>query len=129
MYNCAFIQFVLHLCTLWFMIWISSFKLLRDLNVIYRGNLQYEVTVFLFLFFISNFLKLLLSNFPIFDLCLLQIHLDHKHMGLGGDDSWSPCVHEQYLIPPVPYSFSVRLCLVTPSTSGHDIYRSQLQNS
>ena len=32
--------------------------------------------------------------------CVLQVHLDHKHMGLGGDDSWSPCVHEQYLVPP-----------------------------
>ncbi|KAG4977461.1 hypothetical protein AAZX31_13G179000 [Glycine max] len=59
----------------------------------------------------------------------IEIHLDHKHMGLGGDDSWSPCVHEQYLIPPVPYSFSVRLCPVNPATSGHDIYKSQFQNS
>jgi len=30
----------------------------------------------------------------------IEVHLDHKHMGLGGDDSWSPCVHEQYLVPP-----------------------------
>ncbi|KAK7317355.1 hypothetical protein RJT34_01507 [Clitoria ternatea] len=59
----------------------------------------------------------------------IEIHLDHKHMGLGGDDSWSPCVHDQYLLPPVPYSFSVRLCSVTPPTSGYDIYKSQLQNS
>lgn len=59
----------------------------------------------------------------------IEVHLDHKHMGLGGDDSWSPCVHDQYLVPPVPYSFSVRLSPVTPATSGHDIYRSQLQNS
>uniref|UniRef100_I1MIR4 beta-galactosidase n=1 Tax=Glycine max TaxID=3847 RepID=I1MIR4_SOYBN len=59
----------------------------------------------------------------------IEIHLDHKHMGLGGDDSWSPCVHKQYLIPPVPYSFSVRLCPVTPATSGHNIYKSQFKNS
>lgn len=59
----------------------------------------------------------------------IEVHLDHKHMGLGGDDSWSPCVHDQYLVPAVPYSFSVRLSPVTPDTSGHDIYRLQLQSS
>lgn len=67
--------------------------------------------------------------FNVLSLMALQIHLDHKHMGLGGDDSWSPCVHKQYLIPPVPYSFSVRLCPVTPATSGHNIYKSQFKNS
>ncbi|KAK6163058.1 hypothetical protein DH2020_002899 [Rehmannia glutinosa] len=39
----------------------------------------------------------------------IEVHLDHKHMGIGGDDSWSPCVHDKYLVPAVPYSFSVRL--------------------
>lgn len=56
----------------------------------------------------------------------IEVHLDHKHMGVGGDDSWSPCVHEQYLVPPVPYSFSIRLCPVYPSTSCQELYRSQL---
>ncbi|KAL4203703.1 hypothetical protein AMTRI_Chr01g129290 [Amborella trichopoda] len=56
----------------------------------------------------------------------IEVHLDHKHMGLGGDDSWSPSVHDQYLIPPVPYSFSLRLCPINSSSSCHDIYRSQL---
>ncbi|XLT06049.1 hypothetical protein HN51_044798 [Arachis hypogaea] len=59
----------------------------------------------------------------------IEIHFDHKHMGLGGDDSWSPCVHNQYLVPAVPYSFSLRLSPVTPASSGHDIYKSQLQIS
>lgn len=58
----------------------------------------------------------------------IEVHLDHKHMGLGGDDSWSPCVHHQYLVPAIPYSFSVRLCPVTPSTSDYEIYKCQ-QNS
>lgn len=57
----------------------------------------------------------------------IEVHLDHKHMGLGGDDSWTPCVHDQYLIPPVPYSFSIRLCPVTAANSGHLIYKSQQQ--
>ncbi|GFY94924.1 glycoside hydrolase family 2 protein [Actinidia rufa] len=25
----------------------------------------------------------------------IEVHLDHKHMGVGGDDSWSPAVHER----------------------------------
>ncbi|KAL5570362.1 hypothetical protein UlMin_026937 [Ulmus minor] len=58
----------------------------------------------------------------------IEVHLDHKHMGLGGDDSWSPCVHDKYLVRPVPYAFSIRFSPVTPATSGHDIYKSQLQN-
>ncbi|KAB2627403.1 beta-galactosidase [Pyrus ussuriensis x Pyrus communis] len=57
----------------------------------------------------------------------IEVHLDHKHMGLAGDDSWSPCVHDEYLIPAVPYSFSIRLCPITPATSGLDVYKSQLQ--
>ncbi|RZR88364.1 hypothetical protein BHM03_00015942 [Ensete ventricosum] len=55
-----------------------------------------------------------------------QVHLDHKHMGVGGDDSWSPSVHDEYLVHPVPCSFSIRLCPIYPSTSSHDIYKSQI---
>lgn len=57
----------------------------------------------------------------------IEVHLDHKHMGIGGDDSWSPCVHDKYLVPPVPYSFSIRFAPATAATSGHSIYCSQLQ--
>ncbi|KAH9697962.1 Lactase [Citrus sinensis] len=58
----------------------------------------------------------------------IEVHLDHKHMGLGGDDSWTPCVHDKYLVPAVAYSFSIRLSPVTAATSGYDIYKSQMQN-
>ncbi|KAL8529235.1 hypothetical protein ACS0TY_006603 [Phlomoides rotata] len=57
----------------------------------------------------------------------IEVHLDHKHMGVGGDDSWSPCVHEKYLVPPVHYSFSIRLSPLTATTSAQFIYRSQLK--
>lgn len=57
---------------------------------------------------------------------VLQVHLDHKHMGVGGDDSWSPCVHDKYLIPAVPYSFAMRLSPITGATSGPNVYKSQL---
>jgi len=33
------------------------------------------------------------------------VNLDHKLMGVGGDDSWTVCVHEEYLIPPKAYDF------------------------
>ncbi|CAO2195905.1 unnamed protein product [Urochloa humidicola] len=56
----------------------------------------------------------------------IEVHLDHRHMGLGGDDSWTPCVHEQYLLPPTHYAFSMRLCPLLPSSSCCDIYKSQL---
>ncbi|KAH9617726.1 hypothetical protein KSS87_001056 [Heliosperma pusillum] len=59
---------------------------------------------------------------------VIEVHLDHKHMGIGGDDSWTPCVHSKYMIPPVPYSFSIRLSPVTSGTSGHDIYSAQQQS-
>ncbi|KAI3844214.1 hypothetical protein MKX03_032285 [Papaver bracteatum] len=57
----------------------------------------------------------------------IEVHLDHKHMGVGGDDSWTPCVHDKYLIPPAPYSFSVRFSPITPSTTScDDLYKLQL---
>ncbi|WCJ39089.1 Beta-galactosidase [Euphorbia peplus] len=58
----------------------------------------------------------------------IEVHLDHKHMGLAGDDSWSPCVHDKYLVPAVPYSFSMRFCPITATTSGLQLYKSELQN-
>jgi hypothetical protein len=40
---------------------------------------------------------------------MLHVHLDAAHMGVGGDDSWSPSVHDAYLVPPGEYSFGVAL--------------------
>lgn len=28
----------------------------------------------------------------------IHVHMDYKHMGVGGDDSWTPCVHSDHLI-------------------------------
>ncbi|HLN54779.1 MAG TPA: glycoside hydrolase family 2 TIM barrel-domain containing protein, partial [Bacteroidales bacterium] len=33
------------------------------------------------------------------------VHIDLKQMGLGGDDSWSPRVHEEYLLRDKSYKF------------------------
>lgn len=41
----------------------------------------------------------------------IYIHIDHKQMGLGGDDSWSPRVHREYLLDNSEYTMSF---IITP---------------
>lgn len=38
-----------------------------------------------------------------------HLHIDVAHMGLGGDDSWSPSVHEAYAVPLHVYKFGFQL--------------------
>jgi beta-galactosidase len=38
---------------------------------------------------------------------LVHIHIDHQHMGVGGDDSWSPSTHKEYLLDKKHYSYSL----------------------
>ncbi|EFJ45870.1 hypothetical protein VOLCADRAFT_118236 [Volvox carteri f. nagariensis] len=45
-------------------------------------------------------------------------HLDHQHMGVGGDDSWSPSVHPEFLIPPAVYEWTM---LLLPCGSPLDV--------
>ena len=37
----------------------------------------------------------------------IHVHLDGIMMGVGGDDSWSPSVHDKYLVPPAVYEFAI----------------------
>jgi hypothetical protein len=37
------------------------------------------------------------------------LHVNPAHMGVGGDDSWSPTVHDDYLLPPKKYCLGVEL--------------------
>lgn len=37
------------------------------------------------------------------------VSLDHRLMGIGGDDSWSACVHDEFLVRPGRFSFSFAL--------------------
>lgn len=37
---------------------------------------------------------------------LTAVSLDHRLMGSGGDDSWSACVHDEFLIRPGRFEFS-----------------------
>ena len=39
----------------------------------------------------------------------VHVHLDALHMGVGGDDSWSPSVHDEYLVPPRGYHLALAL--------------------
>lgn len=36
---------------------------------------------------------------------LTVVSLDHRLMGAGGDDSWSACVHDEFLIMPGQFKF------------------------
>jgi beta-galactosidase len=38
---------------------------------------------------------------------VIHVHIDHQHMGIGGDDSWSPSTHKEYLLEHKQYSYSL----------------------
>jgi beta-galactosidase len=37
---------------------------------------------------------------------VVHVFIDHLHMGVGGDDSWSPSTHKEYLLENKQYSYS-----------------------
>jgi beta-galactosidase len=37
---------------------------------------------------------------------VVHVHIDHQHMGVGGDDSWSPSTHKEYLLEQKRYNYS-----------------------
>ncbi|MDT0595714.1 beta-galactosidase [Glaciecola petra] len=39
----------------------------------------------------------------------IYINIDHKHMGIGGDDSWSPSTHKEYLLEKKHYHYQLVL--------------------
>ncbi|PSW21552.1 beta-galactosidase [Photobacterium sanctipauli] len=39
----------------------------------------------------------------------LYLRIDHQHMGVGGDDSWSPSVHDAYLVKDKSYRYQLTL--------------------
>jgi len=54
------------------------------------------------------------------------VNIDLAQMGLGGDDSWSPRVHEQYRLPAKPYSYSFRLKGIDNASNVDQITHSKL---
>ncbi|MDD1795325.1 beta-galactosidase [Enterovibrio sp. ZSDZ42] len=41
----------------------------------------------------------------------LYLRIDGHHMGIGGDDSWSPSVHSEYLLNAMRYRYSLTLTM------------------
>lgn len=39
----------------------------------------------------------------------IYVNIDHAHMGVGGDDSWSPSTHKEYLLEKKHYFYSLTL--------------------
>ena len=48
----------------------------------------------------------------------VYLHIDHKIMGVGGDNSWGAKPHSPYLIAPRDYSFRV---IFKPFSAGEEI--------
>ena len=46
----------------------------------------------------------------------ITVNLDHRQMGVGGDNSWGAPIHEEYTLPVGKYSYSFRL---SPLTKRH----------
>ena len=53
----------------------------------------------------------------------VYLTLDHRQMGVGGDDSWSPSVHEAYRLPSGTYSWTTRLIPIPAGTERSEITR------
>ncbi|WP_354624293.1 hypothetical protein [Psychromonas sp. MME2] len=43
----------------------------------------------------------------------LYVNLDAFHMGVGGDDSWSPSVHKEFLLDREHYHYQIALTFNT----------------
>ncbi len=43
----------------------------------------------------------------------LYVRIDHAHMGVGGDDSWSQSVHEEYLLNKQHYRYQLLFSMVS----------------
>jgi beta-galactosidase len=57
----------------------------------------------------------------------IELNVDYRQMGVGGDDSWGALPHPQYLIPPRPYRYAFRLRPLTasedPAEAARQVYR------
>jgi beta-galactosidase len=38
---------------------------------------------------------------------VVHVFIDHQHMGVGGDDSWSPSTHQEYLLEQKRYKYAL----------------------
>ena len=56
----------------------------------------------------------------------IYLDIDFKQMGVGGDDSWSPRVHPEYLLNAMKYEYSFRIKPVSKDADISEILRKQL---
>ncbi len=56
------------------------------------------------------------------------LHVDGRHMGVGGDDGWWSQVHEEFLIYPGEYAYSLRLRPISPTEDPWAVARAQLED-
>ena len=48
----------------------------------------------------------------------VTLNVDWKQAGIGGDDSWTPSIHPQYLLGKGKYQYRFRVKVLDPET-GH----------
>ena len=54
----------------------------------------------------------------------VHVHVDHLHMGVGGDDSWTPNVHPEYLIPTgSKWQLSLKLAALVHDDDAFEMHR------
>jgi len=46
------------------------------------------------------------------------VYLDHAHMGVGGDDSWSPSTHKAFLLEKKAYRYHLSLSALKASAEN-----------
>jgi len=39
----------------------------------------------------------------------IDLNIDYKQMGIGGDDSWGARTHDEYMLPARPYAYTFRM--------------------
>ena len=44
----------------------------------------------------------------------IYVNIDHQLMGVGGDDSWSPCVYSDFVLKSQEYNYKVWLVKISP---------------
>ncbi|HEY3377326.1 MAG TPA: glycoside hydrolase family 2 TIM barrel-domain containing protein [Armatimonadota bacterium] len=57
----------------------------------------------------------------------VYLHLDARHMGVGGDTGWTPNVHDEYLIHPGTYRSVIRLRPISAADDPAALARTGIQ--
>jgi beta-galactosidase len=54
----------------------------------------------------------------------IHVHVDHMHMGVGGDDSWTPNVHSEFLVPTgKQWKWNLKLAALAHDDDAFEIHR------